>query len=75
MSVLLYIHFGIMKIPNEREVSDMSIAIGAICIFTIITLRDELLIRRKQREFEQLQALFCPHEDIPSLEEPNKQEI
>ena len=53
----------------------MSIAIGAICIFTIITLRDEMLIRQKHREFEQLQELYRPHENVPSLEEPREREI
>lgn len=49
----------------------MSIAIGAICIFTIITLRDEMLIRQKRREFERLQDHFRPHEEITYLEEPD----
>ena len=48
----------------------MSIAIGAICIFTIITLRDEMLIRQKEREFRELQDHFRPHEEIGRLEEP-----
>ena len=53
----------------------MSIAIGAICIFTIITLRDELLIRQKQREFERLQDHFRPHEQISCLKDPKEREI
>ena len=55
---------------KEREVSDMSIAIGAICIFTIITLRDEMLIRQKRREFERLQDHFRPHEEKNYLDQP-----
>ena len=53
----------------------MSIAIGAICIFTIITLRDEMLIRAKQREFMRLQDHFRPHEDISMLEGAKEDEI
>lgn len=48
----------------------MSIAIGAICIFTIITLRDEMLIRQKRREFERLQDHFRPHEEKNYLDQP-----
>ena len=50
----------------------MSIAIGAICIFTIITLRDEMLIRAKKREYERLQDHFRPHEEASYLDAPKR---
>lgn len=50
----------------------MSIAIGAICIFTIITLRDEMLIRAKKREYERLQDHFRPHEEASYLDTPKR---
>lgn len=47
----------------------MSIAIGVLCIFTIVTLRDEYLMRMKERELKQLQDRFRPHEQARFLEE------
>ena len=47
----------------------MSIAIGVLCIFTIVTLRDEYLMRQKQREYRELQAHYRPHEEASLLEE------
>ena len=39
----------------------MTLAIGVLCIFTIITLRDDYLIRREERDFLQLQEKYRPH--------------
>ena len=47
----------------------MSIAIGALCIFTIVTLRDEYLMHIKRRELSELMDHFRPHEEISMLEE------
>ena len=41
----------------------MSIAIGMICIFTIVTLRDELLMHQQRRDHDELQSRFLPHEE------------
>ena len=50
----------------------MSIAIGALCIFTIITIRDEYLMYRKRREFSELCDHFRPHEQAYLAEESKK---
>lgn len=47
----------------------MSIAIGVLCIFTIVTLRDEYLMRMKEKETRELQERFRPHEETYFLEE------
>ena len=41
----------------------MSIAIAVISIFTIVTLRDELLIYQKRRDVAELQSRYLPHEE------------
>ena len=41
----------------------MTIAIGVLCIFTIITLRDEYLKHLEEKEFLRLQACYRPHEE------------
>ncbi len=48
----------------------MSIAIGVLCIFTIVTLRDEYLMRMKEREYRELREHYRPHEE-KSLPEKN----
>ncbi len=41
----------------------MTIAIGVLCMFTIITLRDEYLLRMEERDFLRLQDKYRPHEE------------
>ena len=48
----------------------MTIAIGVLCMFTIITLRDEFLMRMEEKELFTLQEKYRPHEEY--LELPKK---
>lgn len=41
----------------------MTIAIGVLCMFAIITLRDEYLMRMEERDFLTLQEKYRPHEE------------
>jgi len=41
----------------------MSIAIGVICIITVVTLRDEFLLYRKRREYRENCELYRAHEE------------
>lgn len=40
----------------------MTVAIGVLCIFLIVTLRDDYLMHREEQETRELQERFRPHE-------------